>query len=997
MAGTVRGKVTDRETGQPIPSARVAVSGTTNVGAITNVNGEFVLRGLAEGPTTLVVSRIGYEVRRVPVTVPADGEMVMDVALNKSSVKLEEVVVTATGDQSRRSLGNVVATVNADSITKTAPIQNVQDILQARTSGVQVIQGQGVVGGSPKIRIRGNSSLSLTNEPLIVVDGIRFDASGEPGNTSGITVNRLSTLDPETIESIDVIKGPSAAALYGTAAANGVVNIKTRRGRTGPAHWSLFTEAGLSQIPAEYPANYRSWGRNLVGGVPTGAAVQCTLANKALNTCAVDSLTSYNPWTAAESNPFQNGNSGLVGLQVSGGTQAMKYFLSVDRSGDTGPYRMPDFEIDRITAARGSAPRKEEITPNRLGQTSLRASFTFPIAPTATVDLSTSYLDRNLYTPFDGTFFAGLSNQLFSAPGFKTSTNGTAREYVGDIFGVFNRLTLERFTGSGSVNWNPLNWLQLTGEGGMDNSNSNNSQYQYPGEGPNKALAWGPTAAQNYSGIDIFRTNTLQYSATTRAAASRQLTASLGSQTTVGAQWFRTSISQLFGEGYGLGVGATTPTAAQQRLASTATTENATYGYFIQEQLNYAEKLYVTLSARTDLNSAFGRSVGNTVYPSANASYVISEESWFPHFLSLDQLRLRATMGQAGLQPGTTAALAFLSPLTYPSTGGTEVPGLVISSVGNTSLRPEVTTEVEGGFDASFASNRLNLEVTYFNKTSRDQIFARPLPPSLGVGGSQTVNIAKVTNKGIELAISSELVRTQPLTWGIRLNGSHVANKLVTVGDVVLATPQGTRNVVGYPLFGLWDRPYTFSDANKDGIIVPSEIVLDTADAYRGSTLPEYEAGLSNSFGVWSNRITINTLMDYRGKFWNSYTIGSNRCVSARNCEEINVPGSSLEAQAAAVAAGTASLRNSRWGIFKPNDFVKLREISVAGNVPERFTRRYLRARSTQVVLAGRNLATLWTKYPGIDPEANRLANGNDDLGTPPALRTYSIRFNFGF
>ena len=217
------------------------------------------------------------------------------------------------------------------------------------------------------------------------------------------------------------------------------------------------------------------------------------------------------------------------------------------------------------------------------------------------------------------------------------------------------------------------------------------------------------------------------------------------------------------------------------------------------------------------------------------------------------------------------------------------------------------------------------------------------------------------------------------------------------VGVVVLPQGQGTRNVVGYPLFGLRDRPYTYADANGDGVITASEITLAAADAYKGSTLPEYEAGMSNTFGLFNNRININTLLDYRGKFWNSYTIGSNRCVSARNCAAINVPGSSLEDQAAAVAASTAALKNTRWGLFQKNDFIKLREISVAANVPEQFVGRYLRGRSAQIVFSGRNLATLWTKYPGIDPEANRLANGNDDLGTPPALRTYNVRLNLAF
>jgi TonB-linked SusC/RagA family outer membrane protein len=996
--------VIDRETNQGIPAVQVFVVGST-AGAVTDNAGNFVIRGVPAGTQSLRIARIGYRALVVSVTVAEGSEAVVSVALEHAVARLDEVVTTATGTVSRREIGNVVASVNADSLTKIAPITNVNELLQARTSGVQVLQGQGVIGASSSIRIRGVSSLSLSNEPLIVVDGVRFSNEAEPGILgAGVRINRLSSLDPEEIENVDIIKGPSAAALYGTAAANGVVIIKTKRGSAGAARWSVFGEAGLSQLPDKYPANYRSWGRNrnVTTGVVSPAPVQCKLAQSAAGSCVIDSLTSWNPWTSSFTNPYGNGPSNSGGVQVSGGTEAVKYFLSVDRQNETGPYQMPDYEINRITTLRGQAPREEQIHPNRLRNTSVRGSFSFPIASNANFDISTGYTDRDLWTPFDGTFFAGLSNQLFTAPGFQNATNGTAREFVGDIYSVQQRLQLERFFGSTAFNWTPISWLLLTAEGGVDNANSNNSQYQYPGEGTNKASAWGPDISQGFSGVDIVRTNSLNYTATVRAAATRQLTSTLNSVTTGGAQWFRSGQYQLFGEGYGLGIGATTLTAAQQRLATTTTVENATFGYFLQQQLGWRERLFATVSARTDLNSAFGRSVGNTVYPAANVSYIISDENWFPKYNWLDRLRLRSSVGQAGLQPAATAALPFLQPLTYPNlTAGGELPGLTLQSLGNADLRPEVTTEVEGGLDLGLFKGRLNVELTGFNKSSRDEIFNRPLPPSYGAGTTQTVNIAKVVNAGLELQVDGSVIETAPFSWNMRLSGSHIKNKLVDVGNVQLPSTQGARNVAGYPLFGLWDRPYTFSDVNGDGIITASEITLAPADSFRGSTLPEYEAGFSNTFSFLKGRINVNTLIDYRGNFWNSYSIAVNRCVTAGNCAAVNVPGSSLEEQAAAVAASSGSLRNTRWGIFQQNDFIKLREISISANIPEQYIARYLRGRSAQLVLSGRNLSTLWTKYPGIDPEANRsvsnLAAGNDDLGTPPAIRTFNVRLNVGF
>jgi len=728
--------------------------------------------------------------------------------------------------------------------------------------------------------------------------------------------------------------------------------------------------------------------------------VQCKVAASALGQCHIDSLTTYNPWTAALSDPYANGPRGEGGLQVSGGTDVVKYFLSVGREDETGPYKMPGPEIDRITTLRGIAPRQEQVRPNRLKNTSLRGSFSFPIGRNANLDISTSYLDKDLWTPFDGTFFAGLSNQLFSAPGYRTATNGTAREFVGDIYSVSQRLTTERMTGSGSFNWSPITWLQLTAEGGIDNANANNYQIQLPGEGTVNGAAWGPTSGQGFSGKDIFRTNNLQYTATFRGAATRRFLRTFNTQTTLGLQWFKSGQYQLFGEGYGLALGASTPNAAQQRLASEATIENKTYGAFLSEQISYQDRLFVTVSGREDQNSAFGRNTGTTIYPSANVSYVVSEEPWFPRLRVLDKLRLRSSIGQAGLQPTSTAALQFLTGTTYPI-GSQEIPGLVIAQLGNPNLKPEITTEIEGGFDAGLFDDRFNVELTLFNKISRGQLFQQPLPPSFGVGATQWVNIAKVQNRGVELSLDAQLLNLKAVSWNMHVNGSHIKNKLVDIGSVQLAKPQGLRQVVGYPLNSLWDRPYTYNDANGDGIIVPAEITLATADAFRGTTLPEYEGGLLNTFGLFNNTFTVTGLIDYRGKFWNSYTIGSNRAVSAGNAPEVNVPGWSLSDQAAAVAASTAALGNTRWGIFKPNDFVRLRELSLSYRVPDHYVQRFARAKGAQIVFSGRNLGVLWTKYPGIDPEANRsVANtggGNDDLGTPPVIRYWITRINLNF
>ncbi|MGH7712928.1 MAG: TonB-dependent receptor domain-containing protein, partial [Gemmatimonadaceae bacterium] len=455
-------------------------------------------------------------------------------------------------------------------------------------------------------------------------------------------------------------------------------------------------------------------------------------------------------------------------------------------------------------------------------------------------------------------------------------------------------------------------------------------------------------------------------------------------------------VLQSQGQGYGLPPGASTTNSAAIVRSFEFTSENATYGAFIEEQIGWKDRLFLTAGARTDQNSAFGRSVGNTVYPRAALSWVMSQEPWYKTVAGISRARVRLAYGKAGVQPGTTAALQFLSASTFPADGG-ELPGLRLTSIGNQLLKPEVTTEYEAGVDLGILNDQINVEATYFRKRSEDALFQKPLPPSFGAGNSKWENLAKVENKGYELTVDANILQTRLVHWNVRVNGSHIKNKLVDDGDVQLGTPVGARNVEGYPLFGLWDRKLeSWNDANGDGIITENEITVGT-DAFRGATLPEYEAGLSTVLGLLQNTLRVSALFDYRGKFWNQWGYFNQRCVGTGNCREVNDPSTPLDRQAAAVGANSPSKR-TQWGVFVPNDFIRFRELSFSYAVPERLSAQYLRARSVTVVLSGRNLGVPWTKYPGLDPETNSTANntggGNNDFFSAPLLRYWIARVN---
>ena len=992
--GSVRGRVVEQG-GAPIAGAQVVVVGT-RLGAIAGTDGAFVILGVTAGTVQVRAIRIGYTPSLQTVVVADGAEATANFTLERSVLQLEAVITTATGEQSRRSVGNVVASVRIDSIAAQQPLTSVNDALTARTAGVQVQLGSGQTGTAPSIRIRGVNSLSLSNEPLIIIDGVRADNSAAPGNFSTQRLNRFAAFNPEDVESIDIIKGPSAAALYGTAAANGVIVIKTKRGRAGRTDWRVNFENGRVLQPATFRDNYRSWGRNLTGGVPGTAAVLCRVSDASLGRCRIDSLTTFNPLENPETTPFKTQPRNNYGLSASGGSDKLRFFLSGDREDETGPYEMPAAEIARLTTLRGARPRPGQIHPNRLGQASLRGNFNLALRDNMEMGISSAYSDRKLNSLFDGGFFAGLSFQSYFAPGFRTATGGTSAQNIGDIMSVEQIQRDQRTVLSSTYSWQPLSWLQTRAVAGMDQNQGYSTRFARFGEGT--ITGWGPPGQTG--GKDVNRNNFSRYSLDLGANATWVPVADVELRTAVGAQWFKDAQYQTVGRGYSIPPGTTTPNAGAVQLSQEFTEENAFYGAFFEEQIAHRDRLFLKLQVRTDQASAFGRNAGNTIYPGASLSYVISDEGWFPKGkLGVSNLRLRTAYGRAGVQPATTAAIQFLSAFTAP-VGGAEQPALRLSNIGNADLKPEVTSETEFGFDLGLFGNRVNVEATYFQKESRDALFFNPIAPSIGQQQAGVwQNLAKVRNWGQELTISGDIVRNRVWSWSTQLNGSHIKNELVDAGTATLAVTPGGRNVEGYPLFGLWDRKITrIADANGDGIITEAEIDISATDEYKGPTAPVWEAGISNNFGFFRDKLRVTTVFDYRGGFYNQWGFENQRCVSG-NCQAANDPKAPLADQAAAVTTNSAAKRTV-WGFFVPNDFMRFRELSVSYSMPQSIA-RLVRSQSASLVFAGRNIGLLHNKYPGIDPEMNsaaaNTAGSNNDFFAAPPLRYWLARINLGF
>jgi TonB-dependent SusC/RagA subfamily outer membrane receptor len=874
---------------------------------------------------------------------------------------------------------------------------DVQQLLNGRTAGVAVIQGAGITGQAPTIRIRGVNSMSLRNDPLVIVDGIRVETGSETNSLTTASTSRLSAFNENEIESIDVIKGPSAAAMYGTAAANGVLVIKTKRGREGPTKWLAYASGGTVSQPAEWQDNYRSWGRNIDPRTrqPTSTVVQCRIQQAALGSCLVDSLTTFNPLRHPETTPYQDQPRYNYGLQASGGSRLLNFFVAGEIENETGPFEMPAGEIQRLTEQRGSRPLEEQIHPNRLRQYNLRGNVGIELAPNANVNVSAGYIDRRLRVPFEASYFQGLTFQTTQAPGYRTPKNGNSLQYTGDIFSVTQEQEDKRFTGSLSTTYNPKSWLTLRGVGGIDQSAGFAYTLQRTGEGV--VTGWGNLVAQN-GGKQQRREVAVRYSADLGATAMLNYSSSLNFRTSVGAQYFNDLLEATFADGFDLLPGSTTLTAAGRRTAGESTVENATYGAFIEEVVGWRDRLFLSGALRTDKNSAFGFRQGSAVYPRASLSWVASEESFFPARDVFDDVRLRLAWGKAGVQPSTTAALAFYTGALVPI-GVVNVPALSLAALGNSALEPETTAETEFGADIGLFDGRVTIEATWFNKDSKNALISVALPPSVAAGFSQFQNLGKVRNRGYELGVSIDPIRTSNLSWTVRFTGSKVDNKVISIGNVPISPNQGARQVPGYPISGLWARPIlSWNDANQDGILTESEISVGDSLAFIGPQIPPREGTLTNFANLWNGQVRLTAQIDYKGGHYSQWFMEQNRCSAALNCRAVNDPKASLEEQAAAVATASSRFGRTNWGYYQKKDYIRLREVAITLAAPARLA-ALMRAQDVSITLSGRNLGLLWTNYPGLDPENNYTAPSSGavldyDWFTQPPNRYWLARIN---
>jgi len=1022
-AGKIQGTVTDAVTNAPLTGARVTLDGSSLRAASRAPDGSFLVLDVPYGTYTLHVRMVGYaEATRVVQVVDSQFVTVL-IALRPAPVLLDQVVTTATGDQRRYQIGTVLATINADSIVPEAATSDLTDLINGRAPGVEVLSSSGMVGTGPRIRIRGLNSVSLSNDPILIIDGVRADAAPGQANAYGVgpgsgsvpgqftvgvgpfTTNgagggfpvpsRLNDIDPDQIASIEIVKGPSAATLYGTDAANGVIVVTTKHGRVGPPRWTVTAEDGLSDVPARFPNNYYAWGHT------TGAqrtSVQCTLydigsvgsPNLADRTCAIDSVTHWEPLNHASTSVFGVGHRDRYGLQVSGGAPSVSYFLSGTTTGETGPLRLPVPEQHRFEAFAGvnSLPA-DQLRPNATQSTQLAARFGATLGSRADVGVSANFVTRDQRAPNES--YASFILGAISGPGYRDSLSGYAENLNGfghyslpaNSFAYLGTEALNRFSASLNANWRPAGWLTARAVTGIDLVSTDEATLLRPQDDEELLLTgFGPPGDRS----DV-RSDVTVYTADAGGTATVPFAGVFTSRTSAGVQYARRETSASGAGATGLALGGTTVEGAAFQFGDEDRALVATLGTYFEETVSARDRLFLTGAIRIDEGSGFGGGYQAAVYPKASASWLV-----LPHSQAL---RLRAAYGESGIQPDPSAKLLLYLPLAG-SVAGTPSTGTALGQIGNPGVRPERTAEWESGIDAQTADGRVTFEGTVFDKLSHNALITAPLPSSLG-GGFRQENVGAVDNRGAEVALT-----VQPLAiWTLTLSGSVTRNRLVSLGPANL-TPFGTeRLIVGYPLYGLWGQTLHFVDANHDGRLEPSELTLSDSVRFAGPSIPPYQATASTSLSLFHQHLHINALVSYQGGHLIDNGVANVQCLvfapadGGRGC---NDPHAALADQARQIATYAPNRLGANSGFFEPGWFVKFRELSITYLIPGNIV-RVLHARTASITVGGRNLGTI-TRYGGADPEANTSyvtgESANTDYGTMPQSRYGFFRLNLG-
>ena len=928
QTSTIAGTVFDAEN-NPIAAAQVSITGT-RYATVTDNSGRYRLGGLSDPvgtAVTVTARRIGYRSASVAAHI---GDEHVDFLLQVQAVNLNEVVVTGTpGGTEKRSLGVDVAQIDASTLVEAAPIHDVQQLLNGRTPGVTLLQNSGVIGAGSTVRIRGVSSLSLTNQPLIYVDGVRIDNSQSTGTSNqgfgANTTTRWNDFNPDDIESVEIVKGPAATTLYGTEAANGVIQIITKKGSQGKATWDFNMRQGANWFSNPEGRLWRNFG--VVSGDTTSITYSDLVHNYGQPIFTTGHLQGYD-------------------ANVGGGSQTLRYFVSGGYSND-----------------RGVEPS------NRQRQYNARASL--GIFPNDKLDIQTNaaYIVGHTDLPYE----AGAGGATWTSYYATPANNGPPHLgfYSGLPSAYYSQYQLfqsiDRFTGSAQLNHHPVSWFNQRLVMGIDQGYEDSEELSGV---HHENRVFFSEADSGYKIVDT--RNTRVFSASYAGNLIFPVTSTIRSTTSIGGDVIKHDGKYVNGYGEDFptpGLTALSSTTSAQSTSETDTLIN-TVGVFAQEEFGWRDKVFITGGVRLDNNSSFGSKFRNVYYPKVSGAWVLSEEPFF-HIPSVSTLKLRAAYGESGQAP-----LPYSSEASFTAVAGPGGAGVTPFRVGNPNLGPERGYETEIGFDAGLLHDRAGVEFTFYTGGTKDAILETQVPPSLGYPGTQFINAGRLTKHGFELALHGSPIMTNSTQWTLGLNLATADNKVTDLnGAQFIQASTLIRHTLGYPVGSWFDRKVVGSMVNSDGSI--SNVVCDDgtsahhaipcADApveFLGRTIPNFEASATSTLRIFKN-FSFFVMVDSKRGYKKLNGNDRVRCHLFHRCESNFFPQNLDPALVGAESGGSAYASD----LIQDASFVKLREVSVTYTLPQIFAST-LRAQNASISLAGRNLHT-WTKYAGLDPEAS--------------------------
>ena len=991
QTGTISGRITS-ENGAPLQGVRVFLRGT-NRQAVTDLDGRYQIRRLTDGPAVLRAVAIGYTSVLANVRV-VGGIGTADFVLRVAVVNLDEIVVTATGEQRKREVANAVGTVQAAEIAELKPQVSLDELLVGQSPGVTVLRSSGTVGVGSSIKIRGNSSISLSNTPLVYVDGTRIDNTNRASTFLDQETSRLNDINPNDIERIEIVKGPAASTLYGTEAAGGVIQIFTKRGRAGPAVWSFRTDLGAN-IKGTKGFDPNVWDPASFGlGAPG------------------DTLYSMN--LLEEFDPFRSGMFQSYEGSVRGGTDRVRYYISGQFQDEEGT--LPNNEAQRFYT---------------------RANFTIrPQSDMWDLQLNGGYTSNFLRLPDnDNDIFGFIGVGMIGFPwnhkimANDPNTGGSAIEtcpfgveaarIIGldiatatgafcpannkggffsnrsfeDVAKIFRTQDVERFTGSATFNVRPTSFWTVKATLGYDML-AERTGTLFPVDPTN---AFGDGRSDGLRQLNNLTGRNLTIDVAT--SANYNITSNIGGVTSVGVQFFRTVNETSACEGEVFPAGATTCTSAVTTTGDETFVETKTLGVFVQQQISLNDRLFLTPALRMDDNSAFGEDFELAKYPKVGASYVAIEQPIGP----IDQAKLRVAWGKSGKQPQVFAALQRFaaSKVTFQSTN---VLGVTPLNAGNLELKPETGEEWEIGLDASLFDSRVGLEVTYYTQKTKDAIVSRPLAPSLGFPDPVFTNISRIDNKGIEIGLRLAALDTPDLKWDWAVNFSTNKNEIKDLAEPIIYGLGGAsqRHTEGQP-FGSYFTERVILDASGDAIVDETSDPDDDDHVFHGQPTPEWEGSVTQTLN-FLDYFTVHALLDFKGGHELFNSTEEFRCGFLGGGETGSVCPQTFERGADGEFTDAAKIKQFAAAIISESPwiedakFAKVRTVSIKFDFPDSWASA-LKVSRASITLAGHNLKT-WTSYSGADPETNFAGQSNAsraDFLTLPTARRFTGAFRVTF